>query len=346
MPRRQVTALGYSSTFHPTGIAAVTQLLANWTQDTFDSIEEGLVIARHNLAATGLFTDEALIRVLDTHRPEDLSVNTMGVDPKHFDWREGDRNGVPGEVLLNLVREGQLWINCRKMIANHPAFAKVIYALYDEIKQRKPGFKPEEHTANLLISSPTVWVPYHVDMPVNMLWHVRGVKRLWVYPQFDPRFAPPEVLEKVCTGQWSEDVPYDPSFDRYAVVVEAQPGELITWPQLTPHRVRNVEGLNVSLSTEHKNARAKRRINVHTANHFLRTRVGFGHGSFSVDGPSAHAKQALARGLRLAGKFVGNEKKQFVYSKTFVVDPTAPHGFRIVQENIVAPHQELVAEAV
>jgi hypothetical protein len=249
-------------------------------------------------------------------------------------------------VLIELVRNGQLWINCRKMLDNHPQYAEVINALYDEIEHRKPGFAAEDRTANLLISSPTAWVPYHVDMPVNMLWHVRGTKRLWVYPHFDTRFAPAEVLEKVCTGQWSEDVPYDPTFDRYALVIDAQPGELVTWPQLAPHRVRNLDGLNVSLSTEHKNARARRRINVHTANHFLRTSVGRGHGSIAVDGLAAHGKQALARAIRFAGKLFGTPKKQFVYPKTFVVDPDAPHGFRILNQDIVAPHQELAAGAV
>ena len=232
------------------------QLLENWTQQDFNTVEEGVLVARHRLAETGLFTDEALAAVIDAQPPKDLSVNTMGVDPNHFDWREGDRNGVGGHTLIELVRSGQLWINCRKLLDNHPQYADVIHELYNELERHSPRFRAEDRTANLLISSPTAWVPYHVDMPVNMLWHIRGSKRVWVYPHFDTRFASTEVLEQVCSGNWSEDVPYDPSFDHYALVFDAQPGQLITWPQLTPHRVKNLEGLNVSLSTEHKNARA------------------------------------------------------------------------------------------
>ena len=321
-------------------------LLIDWTDNDFAAVEEGVLVARHGLEETGLFSDEALAEILDTHPSEDLSVSTMGVDPNHFDWREGHRNGVSGEELLKLVRSGQLWINCRKMLDHHPRHAAAIHALYDEIELNKPGFKAEDRTANLLISSPTAWVPYHVDMPVNMLWHIRGTKRVWVYPQFDTRFASIEVLEKVCSGEWSEDVPYDSSFDRYALVYDAQPGQLITWPQLTPHRVRNLDGLNVSLSTEHKNARARRRINVHTANYLLRKHLGKACRSIEVDGFTAHAKQALARGFRYAGKLVGKEKEQFVYPKTFVVDPHEPHGYRILDEHqdaIVARHEEVPA---
>ena len=324
-------------------------LLPNWTQEDFNTVEKGVLVAPHGLGETGLFTDDALADILDTHPEADLSISTMGVDPEVFDWRDGHRNGVSGKDLLQLIRDGQLWVSCRKMIDHHPDHAKAIHQLYDEMEASKKGFKAEQRTANLLLSSPTTWVPFHVDMPVNMLWHIRGTKRVWVYPHFDKRFASAHVLEKVCSGEWSEDVPYDQSFDKYALVYDAQPGQLITWPQLAPHRVRNLEGLNVSLSTEHKNARARRRINVHTGNHLMRTKFGKACQSIEVEGFAAHAKQALSRAFRLADKFVGKQKEQFVYPKTFVLDPQAPHGYRLiegVEQAVVAPHEALEAVQV
>ncbi len=319
-------------------------LLSDWTPEDFDAVEEGVLVAPHRLAETGLFTDDALAEIIDQHPAEHLGVSTMGVDPQVFDWREGERNGVSGRELIQLVRAGQLWINCRKMLDNNAAYASVFNQLYNEIEANKPGFKAQQRTANLLISSPTAWVPYHVDMPVNMLWHIRGEKRVWVYPHFDTRFASADVLGRVCSGEWTEDVPYDQGFDKYALVFDAKPGQLVTWPQFAPHRVRNLEGLNVSLSTEHKNARARRRINVHTANNLLGKYGLKNFDSIEVDGLAAHAKQALARASRLAGKFVGKEKEQFVYPKTFVIDPQSPDGYRLkagVEAAVVAPHEEL-----
>ena len=323
-------------------------LLIDWKQSDFDAVEEGVLVAQHGLGNTDLFSDETLAEILDTHPSEHLSISTMGIDPNHFDWREGHRNDVRGADLLQLVRDGQLWINCRRMLDFHPDHAAAIHGLYDQVEANKQGFKAEQRTANLLISSPTAWVPYHVDMPVNMLWHIRGSKRVWVYPHFDVRFASVEVLQRVCSGEWSEDVPYDSGFDRYALVFDAQPGQLITWPQLAPHRVRNLEGLNVSLSTEHKNSRARRRINVHTANHLIGKHFGRACQSIAVDGLGAHAKQALTRAFRHAGKLFGKQKQQFVYPKTFVVDADAPHGYRILDEfkdTVVAPHEEQLVAA-
>jgi hypothetical protein len=324
-------------------------LLFNWTQQDFDTVERGVLVARHGLAETGLFSDEALVEIIDRHPVEDFSVNTMGANPHVFDWREGDRNGVPAGQLLELVRQGQLWINCRKMLQHHPQIERVVNKLYDEIEARNPAFRAENRTANLLISSPTAWVPYHVDMPVNMLWHIRGVKRVWVYPSFDVRFASSEVLGKVCSGEWTEDVPYNRSFDRYALVFDIEPGQLISWPQLTPHRVTNLDGLNVSLSSEHKNARARRRINVHTANRKIHKYFGVAVKGIDVDGFTPHLKQSLARAFRYLGKMFSQSKQQFVYPKSFVVDPDARYGFRLLDDethSVAAPHQELAAVTV
>ena len=235
------------------------------------------------------------------------------------------------------------------MLQHQPRIAELVHEMYNEIERNKPGFQAQERTANLLIPSPQAWVPYHVDMPVNMLWHIRGRKRVWVYPHFDNRFASPLVLGKVCSGQWSEEVPYDPSFDRYALVFDAEPGQLVTWPQMDPHRVENTEGLNVSLSTEHKNPRARRRINVHTANDLLRNNWGIACSNISVDSPWAHVKQLVARASSRWDCLRGYEKQQYVYPVTFAVDPAAPHGYRLLageETPVVAPHLEVAATAV
>lgn len=321
-------------------------LLVDWNANDFTTLERGVLVAQHGLAETGLFTDDALAAIFDAHPPEHLSVNTMGRSKEKFDWREGDRNGVSGEELVRMVREGQLWVNVRRVLQHQPEVASLLGRLFDELEAGAPHFRAEDRTANLLVSSPGAWVPYHVDMPVNMLWHLRGRKRVWVYPHFDARFASPLVLGKVCSGEWSEDVPYDREWDRYALVFDAQPGQLITWPQLAPHRVENLEGLNVSLSTEHKNSRARRRINVHTANDLLRKRLGGSPTNIEVDGWRAHAKQLVARIDRYAGKLFGREKQQWVYPKTFVLDPSAADGFRLVEgsESVrLAAHEEVPA---
>ncbi len=318
-------------------------LLVNWTNKDFSTLEQGILVANHALAESGLFTDEGLAKILDSHPDSALTLSTMGESSNTFEWRDGDRNGVSGEQLLETVKQGHLWINCREVFEYQPEVAKLVNEVYDELEAGNPAFRAEDRTANLLISSPSAIVHYHVDMPVNMLWHLRGRKRVWVYPPFDQRFADMSSLENVCAGSWSEEIPYDPEWDRYALSYDAEPGQLITWPQLTPHRVTNLEGLNVSLSTEHKNPRARRRINVFQANHYLRNRIGIAQKSASVDGIRAHAKQALARAVRHVSRLTKKTPQQFVYPKSFVVDPDSPRGYRVLagqEEATISPHLE------
>lgn len=314
-------------------------LLVDWKQEDFDSLEQRVLVARHALSELPMFTDGGLAQLLDDHPEAALSLSTMGDDCNNFEWREGYRNGVTGADLLQIVKQGKLWINCRQILDYQPELAEHVNAIFDELQTKNPAFRAEDRTANLLISSPTAKVHYHVDMPVNMLWHIRGQKRVWVYPHFDERFASNEVIEKVCAGLWSEDVPYDSSWDKYALCFDAQPGDLITWPQLAPHRVTNLQGLNVSLSTEHKNPRARRRLNVFQANHLLRGRFGMQPQLAKVEGIVAHAKQTIARLSRLVSRLTKAEKQHFVYPKSFVVDSKAHNGIRILDDvEAIAPH--------
>ncbi len=312
-----------------------TSLLKDWTEEDFATVEHGVLLARHRLHETGLFSDEGLCRIIDSHPDKDFSINTMGHDANKFEWREGDRNGLPADEILRLVKEKHFWINCRRMLDHHKDVRDAVNDIYDELEAKSPGFSAIERSANLLISSPDALVPYHIDIPVNMLWHIRGRKRVFVYPHFDFRFASQKVTELVCAGELSEDVPYDSDWDKYALVYEPEPGDLLTWPQLTPHYVQNLEGLCASLSTEHQNPRAIRRMHVHRANHLLRTKFGMNPTHTEVEGMLAHAKQFM---VRVAGKlqYGGSaRKKAYTYPITFKLDPTAPEGYVLINDTTV-----------
>ena len=86
-------------------------LLQNWTPEDFATLEEGILVAQHSLADSGLFTDEGLAEILDRHPDDALTLSTMGESSQTFEWRDGDRNGVPGDKLLETVKNGHLWIN-------------------------------------------------------------------------------------------------------------------------------------------------------------------------------------------------------------------------------------------
>lgn len=284
-----------------------------------------IVKAKHRLAESGLFTDESLLRIIDSHPREFCNVSRMGYDKEVYEWGEGDTTGLSAEEMLHAVKIGRMWINVRRMMWYHDDFRKLILDLYADLQRQCPEFKTMKHSANLLISSPSAMVYYHFDAPQNMLWHVRGKKRVWVYPLED-RFLKPEHREAVIAGDREEDLPYSADFDDHADVYDMGPGDLVTWPQNAPHRVENLEGLNVSLSTEHYTATQLRYARVNRANYYLRTRWGLPCRALNTSGPGYAAKFAGFLALRSVGKFLNRTSDSYEYPMTFRVDPDAPGG--------------------
>ncbi|MBL6432514.1 MAG: hypothetical protein HPM95_21345 [Alphaproteobacteria bacterium] len=79
----------------------------------------------------------------------------------------------------------------------------------------------------ILISSPNARVYYHADVRPGLL-HIRGEKRIWLYPARTP--SSPEELERIITTAAGEEIAYDPSFDEAATVIDLTPGDGLFWP--------------------------------------------------------------------------------------------------------------------
>lgn len=267
----------------------------------------------HHLLDTGLFTDEKLIELFDQHNPDNLLVYRMGADHhKLDDFQFGSRGKLTAVQLFDAVRAGSLWLNIIH-VTDLPAFAGLVNDIYDELEAKVDGFRTVHRSANLLVSSPNSKVYYHADAPLNMLWHLRGQKRVWVYPG-DERFAPREWVEMLFTRESDDDLPYRPEFDQFATAYDLSPGEMLTWPQNTPHRVENVSGLCVSLTTEHYTPQAMKKRMTFMANRYLRKWFGLPTTAIDLDGPSAVLKRTLFRvarripGLHEAHEYDDTEK--------------------------------------
>jgi hypothetical protein len=260
-------------------------------------LEGRIARAAHNLLDTGLFSDEKLIELFDQHDPENLLVYRMGDDHRKLDdFQFGSRGGLTSTQLLEAVKSGSTWLNIINM-THHAVFRTLVDSMYDELERKVHGFRTVFRSANLLVSSPNAKVYYHADAPLNMLWHLRGEKRVWVYPG-DERFAPREWVEMLFTRESDDDLPYRPEFDQYATAYDLRPGEMLTWPQNVPHRVENIGGLCVSLTTEHYTPSAMKKRMTYMANRYLRKWFGLQTTDVALDGPAAVLKRSLFRVAR------------------------------------------------
>jgi hypothetical protein len=307
-------------------------LLENWTPEQAARMERNIFVAQHRLNQLELFSDDQLIDLLDRHPRRDLGINTMGTDPTHRkDWQEGRAGNLDSAELLEAARIGRIWLNVRRVMDHHPEYAALVEALYADLERTCPGLTTFNHSANLLISSPGAQVYYHLDCPANMLWHVRGGKRVWAYP-LEAGLVSDETIEGVLCGEKSEELDFRREWDALAVAHDLEPGEMITWPQHTPHRVVNTDGLNVSLSTEHMTPAAVRRNNVYMANRHFRRLLGGPWRRTETSGWRPAAKEFALRIARRLPLVAPAPPTGYKYPVSFEVDLAAPNCVRQMTE--------------
>jgi hypothetical protein len=303
-------------------------LLRNWTTEQVARMHNAIFVAQHRLAELELFSDEGLAHTLDAQPRADLSVGTMGSDPVRRDqWQEGDAGRLSGKTLLETVKNGRLSLTLRQITRNHDDYRVVVNALYDELESLcdcGPIFK---RSADLSISSPGTIAYYHVDAPVSMIWQIRGARRVWAYP-LEAGILSARMIESIVYGELSEEAGYYPELDRYATVVDLEPGQTITWPQHTPYRFVNVDGLNVSLFTRHMTRSALRKNDVYLANRYLRRFLGCSITSTRLTGFVPATKEMAVRATRRLSSTESGSPQTGRCPITFRVDPTAPNGVR------------------
>jgi hypothetical protein len=237
---------------------------------------------------------------------------------------------LSGVEVLAAVHRGKIWLSVVHIEASHPSYAQLLHTMYDQLEaQSQMRTLKGTRLANLLISSPKAEVFYHADAQPNVLWHIRGKKQLIVYPPWDPRFLSAENRELCLLGMLMDDT-YSLGHDRHAVTFDMQPGDAITWPQSTPHRVVNVEGLNVSISSEHHTWASKRRQRVAAANWFFRNRFRLRTRSLAIAGLGAALKCNAYLACLTAVKLLGRDSlvpKDAELIASIRLDPRDPRGY-------------------
>ena len=323
-----------------------SEMLPNWAFSN-QQLESEVVVANHRLRESELFEDDSLAQIIDAHPASDLGVSSMGTDvTKPEEWRSGSAGTLSGKELLHAVRIGRLWLNLRRCVQNHPEIATLVQELYSELDEKTQGLRTFNYSANLLISSPTAIVYYHMDCPVNMLWHLRGQKLVYAYPR-DEKFLPRKLTEDVISGIAPEEIPFNLAWDKEAFVHPLLEGEMITWPQHSPHRVVNTGGLNVSLSTEHYTKEALRRNNVHMANRHFRQWFSAIGSSDATTGVVPAIKETALRLCRRVPGLRPEESVGYEYPKSFSINLDSPQCIAVEDAaNSVAQLPEEVACSV
>lgn len=302
-----------------------SERLVPWTGKEASAYGHRPLVAKHRMHDLELFSDSALTDLLNNYPRDRLQAFTMGTDPeKRTDWQPVDTAGATGQDLLKAVAAGRLWYNVQQVHTVDRHYRDLLEALYAELASQCPGFRPQRMSCTLIISSPTSQTYYHADAQPNMLWQLRGVKRVWVYPAGDRSLIEQDLMEDIFANFADEEVPFQLYWDQMAESHDLHPGEVMSWPQNAPHRVVNVKGLNISLSTIHETEESDRRKLVYCANRLFRRRYRIPLRSTRESGIGSYLKRLSYRVLRRSG--LVHTPPRRVYLSALRIDPAAPNG--------------------
>ncbi|MEM7377984.1 MAG: hypothetical protein AAF460_10810 [Pseudomonadota bacterium] len=304
-----------------------------WSESEYAQFGNVPMVSRHRYHERTLFDKPELVELLDNFPRKWLQAFTMGDDPcEPADWGCVDIPAdATGELLWRAVEGGRLWLNITHVEEYSRDYADLVGDMYAHLGEKCPHLQnPQPNYSTLLISSPGAQVYYHVDAEPNMLWHLRGQKRVWIYPAMDTSLVPQHLLEDIYAGEIDENLPFDPSFDDRAESFLLSPGDVASWPHNGPHRIVN-EDMNVSLATSYYTPAIYKRQYVQLANRFVLRNLGVASRSMAEEGMMPAMKRMTYRVVNKIRPFKRRDRSAS-YLTDMQVDPDAPLGIRRLPE--------------
>ena len=285
-------------------------IIVDWQQHHKALFGLHTIKLRHRLAESGLFTREALGRVIERCPESELGLESVSFESDRHHRIHGELDGASGLEAIAAIEKGRMWMNIRRVMDWAPEYRTLLDSIFDELDRRMGGFKTFKRNFGILISSPNAKVPYHADIQGQSLWQIEGVKRVFLYPGSQV-FMPARDIEKILLRETNEDLPYRPWFDDYATPIDLHPGEMITWPLYAPHKVENHDCLNISVTMEHWTQAIWNSYAVHYGNGVLRRTIGLKNTSSADHGAHVYPKAAFAfLWKRLGRQITGDVVKQ------------------------------------
>lgn len=288
-------------------------IIVDWQNHHRTLFGDHAIKLHHRLIDTGLFTREALGKVIERCPKSELGLESVSFDRDRHHRIHGELGGASGLEAIAAIENGRMWMNIRRVMDWAPEYRALLDQVFDEFDTLMGGFKTFKRNIGILISSPNAKVPYHADIQGQSLWQIEGVKRVFLYPRSDV-FMPAKDIEKILLREANEDLPYRAWFDDFATPVDLHPGEMVTWPLYMPHKVENHDCLNVSVTMEHWTPAIRNAYAVHYGNGVLRRTVGLTRTSTRDRGIHVYPKAACAflwkrMGRQISGDVV--KERQF-----------------------------------
>jgi hypothetical protein len=175
------------------------------------------------------------------------------------------------EAVSHLGENGT-WIKLVRVQSYDAEYARVLDVITSELESLS-GFPLRKDmtlvTMTLVLSSPNIATPFHLDHETNFLFQVQGLKDVCLFPATDRELVRDQEVENYYSGDF-DAVLYRQEMQERGTVFRLAPGEVVHHPALAPHWVKNGDNISVSISINYCMKSLEKRARVYQANYFLR----------------------------------------------------------------------------
>ena len=236
----------------------------------------------HTLHQSGLFEIPRIVEL--TKRMIERNGNFCALNFKHGSigakFGDGSTNTKSGAMpqserldeTVSRLGENGTWIKLTRAQDYDPEYAQVLDLITSELESLS-GWPLREDmtyvTMTLLLSSPNISTPFHLDHETNFLFQLQGSKDVCLFPATDRELVPDQEVENYYSGNF-DAVRYRPEMQDRGTVYRLTPGEVVHHPPLAPHWVKNGDNISVSISINYCMKSLEKRARVYQANYFLR----------------------------------------------------------------------------
>ncbi|WP_321783576.1 cupin-like domain-containing protein [Paraburkholderia sp. J94] len=170
------------------------------------------------------------------------------------------------------VGESATWIKLTQAQYYDPEYERVLDQVTEELEDLS-GFPLRKdmtwRTMTLIVASPKIATPFHIDHETNFLFQIQGSKDVCLFPASDRELVPDQEIERYYSGNF-EAAHYRQELQDRGTIFRLAPGEVVHHPSLAPHWVRNDNNVSVSISISYCMKSLERCARVYQANYILR----------------------------------------------------------------------------
>jgi hypothetical protein len=232
--------------------------------------EFGHQLGEHPLFSIGQLMElaERMIASGGAHQVVGFSA-TRGGPERKFDQlarRDGARDALAD------IEAGSSWLRMSFVQAADPRYREI----HDQILEEAEFYSGSPVLRNLswssmtvMVSSPTVVTPYHIDHESNLLFQIAGEKDIWLFDANDSRVLADEEIETFYIGN-IHAASFRPDAEGLGRRFHLSPGRGVYNPPLGPHWVKNGGAVSVSVSLNFSLRPSERQARVYQMNYYLR----------------------------------------------------------------------------